>query len=150
MPKSPRTRTEQPAKAPSGRRKNEKQAERGSKVDLPFATGKFHAPDLSGMRPRNVIAATRSLLPSPREAAYYGGLALLAAFEVIEWPVAVAIGVGAAVMGRGHGESGAGEKPETHEGDGHRRERAPTGRSTATSRREGTAARRSTAAARRK
>lgn len=150
MPKSPRTRTEQATKTPAGRRKNEKQAESGPNVDLPFGTGTVHAPDLPGMRPRNVIAAMRSLLPSPREAAYYGGLALLAALEVIEWPVAVAIGAGAAVLGRGHRESGAGEKPETHEDDGHRRERTPAGRSASASRRQATAARRSTSASRRK
>ncbi len=31
-------------------------------------------------------------LPRPERVAYYGGLGLLAALEVIDWPVAVAFG----------------------------------------------------------
>src|SRR5689334_15258339 len=87
MPKSPRTRTTPAAKAPAGRQKdgpkNQNQAEHTTKVDLPFVTAEFHAPRLPRMRPEGVVAATRALLPSPREAVYYGGLALLAAIEVL-------------------------------------------------------------------
>ncbi|WP_433611540.1 hypothetical protein [Prescottella agglutinans] len=36
-------------------------------------------------------------VPSPDHLAYYAALGLLAAFEVIEWPVAVAIAVGHAL-----------------------------------------------------
>jgi hypothetical protein len=39
-----------------------------------------------------------SYLPSPGQAAYFGGLAAL--LEVLEWPVALAIGAGTALMGR--------------------------------------------------
>ena len=33
-------------------------------------------------------------VPRPEQLAYYGGLAALAAFEIIEWPVAVVIAAG--------------------------------------------------------
>jgi hypothetical protein len=33
-------------------------------------------------------------LPAPRQLAFYGGLALLAALEVVEWPIAVVIAIG--------------------------------------------------------
>lgn len=75
----------------------------------------LHLPEINR---ENVTAAARSMVPSPREAAYYGGLVLLAAFEVVEWPVAAVIGVGAAVLRRGHNH-------EEHEA---RRARVPTPR----------------------
>jgi hypothetical protein len=85
---------------------------RTATLDLPFVTAQFRAPDLHLPQvhvpsPRlsreelgSAVQTARSYLPPPRELAYYGGLAALAAFEVIEWPVAVAIGIGAAVFGR--------------------------------------------------
>ena len=33
-------------------------------------------------------------VPRPEQIAYYGGLAMLAAFEIIDWPVAVAVAAG--------------------------------------------------------
>lgn len=36
----------------------------------------------------------RVAVPRPDQLAYYGGLALLAAFEIIDWPVAVAVAAG--------------------------------------------------------
>jgi hypothetical protein len=36
-------------------------------------------------------------LPPPQHLAFYGGLAALAAVEIIEWPVAVALGIGKAL-----------------------------------------------------
>lgn len=33
-------------------------------------------------------------IPRPEQLAYYGGIALLAAFELIDWPVAVVIAAG--------------------------------------------------------
>ncbi len=39
-------------------------------------------------------------VPPPDQLAFYGGLGLLAAVNVIDWPVALAIGVGQAVMVR--------------------------------------------------
>src|SRR5690606_18578 len=41
--------------------------------------------------------AARAALPPPARLAYYGGLGAAAALGAIEWPVAVAIGVGAAI-----------------------------------------------------
>lgn len=36
----------------------------------------------------------RVTVPRPEQLAYYGGLAALAAFELIDWPVALVIGTG--------------------------------------------------------
>lgn len=36
----------------------------------------------------------RVTVPRPEQLAYYGGLALLAAFEIIDWPVAFAVAAG--------------------------------------------------------
>ena len=33
-------------------------------------------------------------LPSPKQLAFYGGIAALAVFGVVDWPVAVVLGVG--------------------------------------------------------
>jgi len=33
-------------------------------------------------------------LPEPERLAYYGGLAALAAFGILDWPVAIALGIG--------------------------------------------------------
>lgn len=39
-------------------------------------------------------------MPTPRRVLYYGSLAALAAFSVIDWPVAAAIGVGTEIARR--------------------------------------------------
>lgn len=39
-------------------------------------------------------------VPPPDQLAFYGALGLLTALELIDWPVALAIGVGQAVMAR--------------------------------------------------
>jgi hypothetical protein len=88
-------------------------------VNLPFVTAQFHAPDLHLPKPRMqevgaALQTVRSTLPSPGQALYYGGLALMAVFDLVEWPVAAAIGVGTALTRRGTGsERGgtAGSKP---------------------------------------
>lgn len=36
----------------------------------------------------------RVTVPHPEQLAYYGGLALLAVFDLIDWPVAVAVAAG--------------------------------------------------------
>ncbi|MBS9535331.1 hypothetical protein KIH27_17230 [Mycobacterium sp. M1] len=36
----------------------------------------------------------RVTVPPPEQIAYYGGLAMLAAFEIIDWPVAFAVAAG--------------------------------------------------------
>ncbi|KAA8966920.1 hypothetical protein [Mycobacterium sp.] len=42
----------------------------------------------------NVPIIGRLEVPRPEELAYYGGLAALAAFELIDWPVALVIAAG--------------------------------------------------------
>ncbi|AFM14930.1 hypothetical protein Mycch_0103 [Mycolicibacterium chubuense NBB4] len=39
----------------------------------------------------------RTRLPRPDQVVYYGGLAALAALQIVEWPVAVVLGVGHAL-----------------------------------------------------
>jgi hypothetical protein len=72
-------------------------------VRLPFITAEFQRPDVSlpgRAEIEGAVGTVREKLPPPEELAYYGGLALLAVFSVIEWPVAAAIGVGTAVTHR--------------------------------------------------
>ncbi|ONI82626.1 hypothetical protein ALI22I_42075 [Saccharothrix sp. ALI-22-I] len=78
-------------------------------MNLPFVTAQFRAPELhmphvhapSREDLGAVVRTAGSFLPAPRTVLYFGGLALMAALEVIEWPVAAAIGVGAALAPRG-------------------------------------------------
>ncbi|HUH68069.1 MAG TPA: hypothetical protein VLZ05_03830 [Mycobacterium sp.] len=42
----------------------------------------------------NVPVVGQVEIPRPEQLAYYGGLAALAAFELIDWPVAVVIAAG--------------------------------------------------------
>ncbi|WP_158850160.1 hypothetical protein [Saccharothrix deserti] len=78
-------------------------------MNLPFVTAQFRAPELhmpqihapSREDVGAVVQTVRSFLPEPRTVLYFGGLAVMAALEVIEWPVAAAIGVGAALAPRG-------------------------------------------------
>jgi hypothetical protein len=80
-------------------------------VNLPFVTAQFRTPDLHLPKPRPqeigaVLESVRTFLPSPQQALYYGGLALMAAVELVEWPVVAAIAVGTALARRGaHGDS---------------------------------------------
>jgi hypothetical protein len=66
-------------------------------VGLPFVTAQFRAPRVDV---GSAVRVVRSSLPTPRRALYYGGLAALAAFSVIDWPVAAAIGVGTEIARR--------------------------------------------------
>jgi hypothetical protein len=47
--------------------------------------------------------AVRSLLPPPGKVLFYGGLAALAALEIIEWPVAAVVAAGTLVAERSRG-----------------------------------------------
>jgi hypothetical protein len=86
-----------------------KQAPRTATVNLPFVTAQFRAPDLHMPRVHmpgrqeinSTLRTVGSYLPPPRKVLYYGGLALAAALELIEWPVAAAVAVGTAVAGSG-------------------------------------------------
>jgi hypothetical protein len=105
-------------------------AERGGEgrrtatLNLPFVTAQFRRPDLHlprlgrpdvGAAAGAAAAKARSL--SPAELAYYAGLGLLTVVELIEWPVALAVGAGTALArmgrddggGRGAGDTGAGD-----------------------------------------
>jgi hypothetical protein len=48
-------------------------------------------------------------IPRPDQLAFYGALAGLVAIELVDWPVAVAIGVGHALIS-GHAEQNTGDK----------------------------------------
>ncbi|XVQ14924.1 hypothetical protein ACQP1W_21000 [Spirillospora sp. CA-255316] len=48
-----------------------------------------------------------SRLPSRERLAFYGALGAMAAFEVISWPVAAAVGVGTAIAGRSRSPEGS-------------------------------------------
>jgi hypothetical protein len=77
---------------------------RTATLNLPFVTAQFRAPDLQGLRRGRrggTARGVQSMLPSPKAVLYFGGLAAVAALEIIEWPVAVAIGVGSALASRG-------------------------------------------------
>lgn len=70
---------------------------RTATVRLSFVTAQFRIPEVDV---GSVVRVVRSSLPTPRRALYYGGLAALAAFSVIDWPVAAAIGVGTEIARR--------------------------------------------------
>lgn len=88
---------------------------RTATVDLPFVTATFRMPEMTLPQVRmpnrqdvdDAVQTAQPYLPSPRQAAYYGGLAALATIQLIEWPVALAIGAGTAVVqyGQSSGQS---------------------------------------------
>jgi hypothetical protein len=41
-------------------------------------------------------------LPEPERLAYYGGLAALAVFGILDWPVAIALGIGHVLAAQRH------------------------------------------------
>lgn len=90
-------------KTTSSSRSRSSKQDSGPTVELPFVTAQFHKPDLHLPGKEDVNSAVetvRSQLPSRDQALFYGGLAAGAAFSIIEWPVAVAIGVGNALVQR--------------------------------------------------
>lgn len=76
----------------------------GATVDLPFVTAHFHVPEIhlptSTQDFSSAADSVRAQLPSREHSLFYGGLALGTAFAFIEWPVALAIGVGHALLNR--------------------------------------------------
>lgn len=75
----------------------------GTTVELPFVTARFHAPEMhlpTGQDFASAAETVRAQLPSPEQGLFYGGLAVSAALAVIDWPVALAIGVGHALVSR--------------------------------------------------
>jgi hypothetical protein len=105
----------------TGREGAERESEgrRTATLTLPFVTLQFRRPDLhlprfgqreAGEAAGAVAATARSL--SPAELAYYAGLGLLAVVELIEWPVALAVGVGTA-LARSGGDGGRDRRQDT-------------------------------------
>ncbi|MEU6041560.1 hypothetical protein ABZ801_39840 [Actinomadura sp. NPDC047616] len=68
---------------------------------------------LAGHQVVDAGKAMASSLPPPGRLAYYTGLGALAAFGLVDWPVAAAIGVGVAVARRATGRQRAGQTQTT-------------------------------------
>lgn len=69
-------------------------------VHLPFVTAQFRLPAVRVPGREDLAHAgtrARGWLPPAEQLAYYGSLGALAAFSVIDWPVAAAIGAGTLV-----------------------------------------------------
>jgi hypothetical protein len=113
---------------------------RTATVNLPFVTAQFrrpemHVPRLPGRQEVGAAAGVaQSFLPPPERLVYYAGLGALAAFEVVEWPVAVAIAAGTAIAGRSRGRTWSAASPAGRPG--------PSGRAQSTEATEGEAAER--------
>ena len=86
----------------------------GPTVRIPFVTAQFHAADVHVPGKQEItsaansavesagsaVSAVREQMPSREHAIFYGALGGAAALSVIEWPVALAIGVGTALVSR--------------------------------------------------
>lgn len=106
------TQTSTSARSGSGGASSSAQSH-GATVNLPFVTAEFHRPDvqLPGREDFASAAETvRSQLPTPKQALFYGGLAAGTALSLLEWPVALAIGVGTAVVTSGQGGQGSAQR----------------------------------------
>ncbi|WP_246536602.1 hypothetical protein [Saccharopolyspora endophytica] len=97
--------TSSPART-SARAESTSQQSSGASIPVPYVTAQLHTthiplPEIPG---RNEVASTvtavRGALPSRDQLLFYSGLTAAAALSVIEWPVAAAIGIGAAVVQR--------------------------------------------------
>ncbi|MEV1168793.1 hypothetical protein [Nonomuraea sp. NPDC049784] len=93
-------------------------------------------PGLSKQELGHYVDVARTFLPSRERMAYYGALGALAAFGVLEWPVAAAIGAGTIIAQRRQGAPAFGRPRATARAA---KPSTPSGRAT-TTRRETTAA----------
>lgn len=78
---------------------------RSATLSLPFVTAQVRAPNVRVPSRHDLGTAARGMrrkLPSRSALLFYGGLSATAVVGVIEWPVAVAIGVGGALASRRH------------------------------------------------
>lgn len=66
-------------------------------LHLPFVTARL---EVAVPPPEADLRLGPVAIPTPRKAAYYVGLGTLAAVEVIEWPIAVALAAGSYVAQR--------------------------------------------------
>ncbi len=57
-------------------------------------------PTPRGQEMNRAVETARTFLPPPDRLAYYSGLTLLAAFGLVEWPIAAAIGAGTVIATR--------------------------------------------------
>lgn len=74
-------------------------------VRIQIRPPELHLPrvELPHITPRELghaIDIARTFLPPPERMLYYGGLAAIAAFGVIDWPIAAAIGAGTMIAQR--------------------------------------------------
>ena len=92
---------------PSGETEAAGGERRTAHVNLPLMSAEFRAPQIP--KPGQLVQAAgsaTSLLPPRDRLLYYGGLGTAALLGVIEWPVAIAIGAGIAIVQRSHREGG--------------------------------------------
>lgn len=99
---------EQPSTAPTerhdGQAPGREEHAGGKVVHLHTAHPRVSIPYVT---PGDMFTGARSAvsrLPSPRKLAFYGALGGMAALEVLEWPVAVAIGAATEVITREHAQ----------------------------------------------
>ncbi|RCG31321.1 hypothetical protein DQ384_11440 [Sphaerisporangium album] len=96
-------------------------------VDTPVVSVSVHRPHMPSM-PRlmggtrrrgqemnRAMETARTFLPPPERIVYYGGLGLLAAIGLMEWPVAAAIGAGTLIAQRACAAAGKGAEGRTAE-----------------------------------
>lgn len=94
---------------PAPEKPAEGSTDRGPTLNLPFVTLNFHKqhiplPRIDPRKIADVVDAARARLPRPERIAYYAGLGAAALLELIEWPVAVAIGAGSMIAQRVSGQ----------------------------------------------
>lgn len=109
------------AKSAQSRSGSRSSGSSGTTVHLPFVTAQFHAPEVhvpgreeissaansAVTQAGSAVSAVREQMPERDQALFYGALGGAAALSVIEWPVALAIGVGTALVSRSKSQSGA-------------------------------------------
>lgn len=93
-------------------------ADRGATVPVPVVTPhvkvyRFHVPTMGAAYVRDAGRTIATHTPPPERLAFYGGLGLAAAFGVIEWPVAAAVGLGMVLARRALGPGRAGRTRST-------------------------------------
>jgi len=72
----------------------------GAAPEAAARSPRLHVPRPHRREVSDAAHTATSFLPDRKRLLYYGGLGLLAAVEVVEWPVAVALGVGIEVARR--------------------------------------------------
>lgn len=109
------------AKSAQSRSGSRSSGSSGTTVHLPFVTAQFHAPEMhvpgreeissaansAVTQAGSAVSAVREQMPERDQALFYGALGGAAALSVIEWPVALAIGVGTALVSRSKSQSAA-------------------------------------------